>query len=178
MKHLVLLLLLYCGLSAHAAVSVAFFEFYSSQGELIQLEPGGRFFHVAVLTEEGWLHSHPQRGVELVKDLNHIGARRVILTNPQAPSLTGPEIRPYMGLPFDFSYEWEDLHSTYCSKLVGVLLKIEPLPMDFSAEHWKRSGLASTQRVGLSPDDIYRALRKRGFSVRKTCEGLLNPSET
>lgn len=155
---------------------MAFFEYFSPQGELIQLEPGGRFFHVAILTEEGWLHSHPQKGVELVKDLDLISARRVILTNPQAQSLSRRDVRSYIGLPFDYSYNWEDPNSTYCSKLVGILLGIDPLPMDFSAEHWSRSGLSSTHQVGLSPDDIYKTLIQRGFSVKRRCEELLTPS--
>lgn len=175
MRKLILLILLVFSELGFCSVSVALFEFYNEQDQLIQLEPGGRFYHVAISTKKGWLHSHPKKGVELIRILDEIGPHRVILTNQSLMAFTWDEIQPYLGLPFDYGYKWEDSDSTYCSKLIANLLKIDPLPMSFASDHWEKSGLDSIQELGLSPDDLFRILKKRGFveTPSPSCENLL-----
>lgn len=180
MRILIFTLLFFSSLS-HATVRVAFFRMYSSTGELLRLEPEGQFFHMAVQLADGqWLHSHPAKGVEIVPRLSAISSRAVVLTNEMWPSLTLADVQPYVGLPFDYRYNWSDSKSSYCAKLVANLLNIEPLPMTFADEHWKGSQQASLTGLGLSPDDLYRILGTMGFHppVRKvtasSCESKLN----
>jgi hypothetical protein len=163
MKTLIFLLLFLsqvCG----ATVSVAFFRMYTPTDQVIQLEPGGQFFHVAIQLADGkWVHSHPYKGVEIVSRLDMIGVPTVVLTKEQWPSVSEEQVKPYLGLPFDFTYNWTDAHSSYCAKLIGNLLHLEPLAMSFAGEYWQgREHLQSG--VGLSPDDIYAILKAMGFS--------------
>ncbi len=163
MKKLLLLLLLVsqvCG----AATRVAFFQLRDANGTLVQLEPGGQFFHAALQLEDGrWIHSHPSNGVEIVNELERIGPRAVILADENAPSVSVAQAAEYLGLPFDFKYVWDDSHSSYCAKLIARLLNIQPQPMTFSGPFW--NGRQPRERgLGLSPDDIYQILKSRDFA--------------
>ena len=60
----------------------------------------------------------------------------------------------------------------YCSKLVGKLLDIKPLPMSFSADIWRtvvpmkdHGAPAFVTEPGLSPDDIFRELAKTNSRI-------------
>lgn len=156
MNFLTFLKLIFFPLS-FAQVHVAFFEQYNPQKQLIRLEPNGRFFHIAISYEGGWLHAHPFHGVVAVSDVKQIGRPAVVLSNAWMPALTIEQIRPFVGLSYDPRFRWEDQKSSYCSKLVGQLLGLKPRPMHFEAIHWAR--LFKTQgELGLSPDDVYEEL--------------------
>lgn len=149
---------------AHATVNVAFFRSYDQQGNIIQLEPNGEFFHVALQIEDGrWVHIHPGRGVEIVSQIDLIGSHPVILANENWTSISIKKIEPFLGLPFDFTYRWETIDSSYCAKLVANLLAIDPMPTSFSTRFWLNGIHSYKPDVGLSPDDIFGELKKRGF---------------
>lgn len=176
MKYLVFLSL-FASQWSLADVRVAFFRAYDSTGELIRLEPGGQFFHLALqLEDRRWIHVH-SHGVEILADLHKIGLPAVILTNLEAPAISLEDAQRFVGLPFDHTYSWSDLLSTYCAKLVAQLLRIEPLPMTFATNFWSNRGLSSRNGLGLSPDDIFADLKGRGFTisiVKPTCGELLH----
>lgn len=176
MKPLLLLILFFCSWS-HADVSVIFFQIQDGQDRVVQLEEGGDFFHVALQLEDGtWIHSHPKRGVEIITNPVLLSKNFVILTHPDWPSIRRDSVKKFLGLPFDFTYDWVDQKSTYCSKLVGELLDIKPLPMSFRSEHWKYSRTQVSNGMGLSPDDLYSILKNSGFleiTISGTCQSLL-----
>lgn len=178
MKKLVLLLSLLSADVCFATVRVAFFEAYNPDGTLVRMEKGGRFFHAALELEDGrWLHAHPARGVEVIKDLSKLGTQPVVLINDDYSAVKLSEVRPFEGLPFDFGYVWENTGATYCAKLIAQILGLPPLPMNFESEFWE--GRRPQQPgMGLSPDDIYALLMARDFreeTWRLTCEKRLTP---
>ena len=61
-----------------------------------------------------------------------------------------------MNLPFDFQFVWNNA-KTYCSKLVGIALNMEPQPMSFAGTHYLKYYPEWIHRhdPGLSPDQIY-----------------------
>lgn len=66
------------------------------------------------------------------------------------------ELASQMGLPFDYNFVWDN-QKTYCSKLVGKALNIQPTPMDFSGTHYVKyyPNWINRHDPGLSPDQIY-----------------------
>jgi hypothetical protein len=167
--------LFFC-VSSSATVSVAFFEMYDHRQQRVELEKGGRFYHVAISTEAGWLHVSPKDGVELFESLDQVALKTVVLTDETRPTLSLQDIAPYLNLPFDYGYRWNSKNSTYCSKLVANLLKIKPLPMTFESSHWKWAQLPSRRGKGLSPDDLYAALKgRKNFKEQTACSRWLHP---
>lgn len=62
-------------LNLEAKVTVAFLQVRNYHGQVVQLEPGGQFAHMAISFKGMWLHAHPLKGVELVstEKLSKIG---------------------------------------------------------------------------------------------------------
>lgn len=160
---------------AEATIDVAFFRFRDARGQLVQLEPGGEFAHIAIRVGSRWLHARPYAGVELVDDLRTIGSDWVVLVDDRAKQIAQSDIQKYLGLSYDSTFDWSDPDSSYCSKLVANILAIEPTAALFEAEHWRKRGIPTkADAVGISPDEIFHILRSRGFRPhgRKTCEDL------
>lgn len=182
MKNLFLLLLLFAEVCS-AATRVAFFEMHDRNGNLVQLEPGGRFFHAAIQLEDGrWLHSLAPRGTQIANELSEIGARAVILTDEFGPAVSVERANKFLDLPFDFKYVWEDTLTSYCAKLIAQaanFLRLRPSPMTFSGSFWQ--GREPRQRgLGISPDDIFQQLKERGFAqsnwTQPCASALTNPA--
>ena len=143
-------------LNANAKVQIAFMEFYSPEGKLIQLEPGGRFAHVAVSHKGNWLHAHPQRGVELTNtyELQKLGRIARVIELRQMSELSDEMIRRFLGKPYDRDFTWSD-DRIYCSELIAKIFGIPPEPMHFDTtlwppQYWKFEGLP-----GISPDKLF-----------------------
>jgi hypothetical protein len=165
-------------LRAHA-VDVAFLEIHDRAGKPIQLEPGGRFMHVAIRVGNRWLQAHSQAGVELIEDLHEFGDRIVILRQPRIPEPSLYEYQEWLGKRFDFKYTWDDPQATYCTRLVADLLHVEAQVMEFKAEIWKKHiyRAFSLGKPGLSPDDLFKILLGRGYRpVLAECERRLEPA--
>ncbi|MGZ3723930.1 MAG: hypothetical protein ACXVA9_13395, partial [Bdellovibrionales bacterium] len=107
-----LLLIFFITVHAHA-VEVAFLEVHDQHGRPIQLEPGGRFMHVAIRYGKHWLHAHSRGGVELIDDFKGIGDKVIILDNPRMPEPTLQDFEFWLGKPFDYKYIWENPQATY-----------------------------------------------------------------
>lgn len=163
MSKIILKILIFFALSnsCYAKVEIAYIEIRNSNGKIVQLEPNGRFAHIAIAFGNMWLHSHPYRGVELVRenDLKLIGKIYKISYN-SADNLTDKNIAEYLNHPYDNNYLWERT-GLYCSELVGKLLNIKPLPMSFSMPIWNQISNKSRGSLGLSPDDIYQIMETR-----------------
>lgn len=144
--------------TAQAEIRLAFFVYRDARGEVIQFEPGGRFGHVAVAVPGGWLHSYPYKGVSIEPSLETIGKEYELVTREDLPDLEAAEIEKVLGLPYDSNFVWDDPSSTYCSKLVGKLLGLDPEPMDFTTPYWEGREPLPQGELGLSPDDLYQRL--------------------
>ena len=157
MKWLFCLLLSF---EASAQVYVAFIEVRTPDGKLVQFEPGSRFAHSAISYKGYWLHSYPPRGVELTTfdQLQKIGTVTIVPLKNVAP-LTQAEVSKYLGKPFDYYYSWND-DSIYCSELIAKLLRIKPVPMDFSAPIWPKNYKKFHGMPGMSPDGLARSLHQ------------------
>lgn len=169
---------------ASADLEVAFFQDRDSNGNLISLEDGGQFYHIAIKTEDGWLHAIPYYGVTLFQDLNSIHQPlALIIKNPDLLPLSRRDYKPYLNVPFDSEFTWSDPQKTYCAKLVGNLLDIAPLPMKNSEIKDQYNPALQNQnytvilkdRYGLSPDDLYKILtNERGFKIQEwKCNAIL-----
>ena len=152
------------------SAQVVFIE-VDQNGQRIELEPGGRFFHVAIRYGEHWLQAHPHGGVSLVKDIKPYGHRFTYLNNPAVPDPAREYVQRWLGKPFDFTYRWDNPEGNYCTRLVAESLGIPPQPMNFSAAIWERHFVRPQGEPGLSPDKLYAALIARGF--KPSCEGDL-----
>jgi hypothetical protein len=170
--------------NAFADLEVAFFQDRDSNGNIISLEDGGQFYHIAIKTEDGWIHALPYFGVTLFHDLSSIHPPlALILKNPDLPPLTRKEYKPYLKIPFDSEFTWSDPKKTYCAKLVGNLLDIAPLPMKNTEIKDQYNPALQDQNYtvklkdsyGLSPDDLYKILtRERGFKIQEwKCNAIL-----
>lgn len=140
---------------AHST-TVAFLEQRWPDGRLVQLEPGGRFSHTAIKIGRKWLHAYPSTGVDLVYNIERYGDHVVYLRNDAYSSPTLWQVQKWIGKPFDWAYRWAVENSTYCSRLVAELLHIPP------------------RSLGLSPDELYEELLKRGFKPVGRCEEVLS----
>jgi hypothetical protein len=155
-----------------AATDVAFIEIRDYHNQIIQLEPNGRFAHVAISYNGQWLHAHPIRGVEIVsqKEIEKIGRFKSIVSLPDV-NIETEKVRRFLGKHYDAGYEWTE-QSVYCSELVGKLLELAPEPMSFKASLWANRYLHMRGQPGLSPDDVYRILIGRGYKeipAQKQC---------
>ncbi len=154
---------------AFAKVEVAFLEVRKWDGTLLQLEPNGRYAHVAIRVEGQWLQAHPQRGVELTNNFADIGKIAAILVNTEAPNILRKDIQKFVGLPYDHKFNWADTHTSYCSKLVGQILGIPPRPMIFEGPAWAGQIDLPEGAPGLSPDGLFRDLLDRGYQRTSNC---------
>ncbi len=143
-----------------ARIHLVFLSAKNQFGQPAMLEPNGRFSHVAFEIEGGFLHVHPQRGVEVTKDLSDLGDITETLLIEAYPDLQSHHYANFLGQPYDRSYRWDSQDSTYCSKLIGQILGIPPGQMEFSSGHWRDQKGLPRGSLGLSPDDIYRFLTK------------------
>lgn len=149
--------LLLINFSASAKTRIAFLELYDRHGRLVQYEPGGRFAHTAIQfaeTGEQWLNAYPGEGVALIsfKELKTRGVVAEIVEIPHTIELS--QVQPYMGLPFDFWYSWNN-DAIYCTELIAKLLGIPTKPMRFNKQVWPKSYWKLEGTPGLSPDDLY-----------------------
>lgn len=151
--------------TSQAEIKVAFFKCFDAKGKLIQLVPNGQFCHVAIKYKEGWVHAHPLNGVEYKPRLSDIkiGEFSELLYHPQPRSLTAQQVHPWIGAPYDNSFNWDSTEKTYCSKLVGKFLGIPPKAMTFETPYWKNFKNLPVGELGISPDAIYLELLKRGY---------------
>ncbi len=182
MKSLILLfttILFFC--TTYGKTQVAFLEFYDPDGNLVVLEPGGRFGHVAIAYKGGWVHAYPPRPVEWVPDLRVFGKIAEIVEVDHHPLYTEDFIEAQFGIASNVNSEWNDKQTTYCSKFVGKILGIPPRPNNWSAEIWSKNPNSSElASYGLSPDDIYEHLqlnkdrKTTKFITTSTCNSLLN----
>jgi hypothetical protein len=153
------------------AARVALLENYH-RGQLMRLEPGGQFAHVAIAVRDRYLHAHAAVGVEMTDSLDAFGVNIHVFENPAVPEPTDEQVRRYLRLRYHPRLEWNDNDgTTYSARLVGELLGIAPRPALFQAEIWAGYDAGST--VGLSPDDIHQIItREMGFRLR-SCDGQL-----
>jgi hypothetical protein len=155
------------------AVRIVLLENYHG-GRLMQLEPGGRFSHVAIEFKGQWLHAHPARERPEVTDaIEHFGRNPVHLANPEFPEPTDAQVATYLNKNYGYELEWRDGDdTTYSARLVGELLGIRPRPAYFLAEIWGR--FVGQGGLGLSPDDIFEiTTRELGFVLVDPCDNLL-----
>lgn len=165
---IIYLLLLFSPLS-YGKVIVAYIEMNDANGKIIQLEPNGQFAHMAISYKDKWLHAYPYNGVELITEeqLNKIG-RPVKISYDFIDELSESEVKKFLGAPYDEEFSWKN-KKIYCAELVAKLLGIKPLPMKFSLPIWKEMRKKSYDRLGLSPDDIYRIMQKRQQENKNQC---------
>ncbi|MCB9093516.1 MAG: hypothetical protein H6621_00485 [Halobacteriovoraceae bacterium] len=159
MKILSLLTLLYSSLSLCHAATIAFFQIYSYNGELLSFEKNGRFAHVALQYGDGWIHSSPKNGVEYIENFKDIGFLHFEVEIVDNPSILIDEslLLDFLGKPYDYQFLWDD-NEIYCSELVAKVLNFEPSPMEFAAPYWKDQHIEIEGELGISPDEIYDEL--------------------
>ncbi|NCN27620.1 hypothetical protein GW915_08610 [bacterium] len=157
-------------LNCFAQIQVAFFEKFNEQGERVELEDGGRFFHVAVKVGEFWLHTDSFYGVSLVETVPKSYGRPLLrLYSPDKRVVHFSDVERLLGVPYDRDYLWDN-EKLYCSELVSKLLGLKPRPMSFNGNHWKdhdQSRLPNGE-LGSSPDFIFQQLLSLGWTTR--CE--------
>ena len=161
------LILLSSSVSEGLPVRVAFFRGYDDQNKRIELLKGGQFFHTAIQIQGQWYHTSTTYGVKTIADLSSLieeGMRVHSMLESGDWNLTKGDIEFYLGLPFDYFYEWECKNKTDCTKFIAQLLKVSPTRNSFSGDHWKKSDYGINKvSVGVSPDELYRSLKKKGF---------------
>ena len=167
MRYLFSLLLLMGSLSVKAQVRVAFFEAHYLDGSIVELTEGGQFYHVAIHIGGKWYHTSTKKGVTTMDGLHSLADIRLveILENKDI-TLRYKDIKPYLGLKFDYTYSWDRPGTTYCSKFIAQLLEIPPKKMDFSTKHWERANTVDKQSLGVSPDYLFEKLIEQGFVPR------------
>ena len=150
-------------ISVHAKVEVAFIEMRNYYGQIIELEPGGRFAHSAISYKGQWLQAHPARGVELVpiETIRKMGEIKEIIEVANLEELDEAKVLAVLGKPFDHGYLWDD-EKIYCSELIGKLLDLPTKPMVFS-DAWPKSYQDKNGLPGLSPDGIYQILSSQAL---------------
>jgi hypothetical protein len=148
------LISLFISVASWADVRVAFFQNRFRDGSYFAFEPGGRFFHTAVETPEGWLHVDGFKGVTISPHLPRVG-NQVVVLNLNRPPLQRFEYEKYLGLKMDHDFTWDDPIRTghvYCSQLIALVLKVQPRPL-------LQPNPKSKYQVGVSPDYLYQVLR-------------------
>lgn len=165
MKLFILVFLL--SFSVNAKVQVAFIEMKDYYGNVIELEPGGRFAHSAISYKGQWLQAHPYWGVELVsiEKIRKMGEIKEIIEVTNLEELDEAKVKELLGKSFDHDYLWDD-EKIYCSELIAKLLGLAPKPMVFS-ETWPAAYQAKNGLPGLSPDGVYQILSSQeGYTVK------------
>ncbi len=141
--------------------------------ELILLDGQRRlgFSHLAIRLDEGWLHSYPGRGVELISwdRLLQFGTEPHILQKDiqEEHEFSEALLRRQLGKLYDLEFTWGN-DAYYCSELAAVAFHIQPEPMQFGGEYWKKFFKQMEKspprgQPGVSPDMIYEELQNRGF---------------
>ena len=165
MKNLILLLLLSLHFNLNAKTYLAFFEFYDYQGNLIQIEEGGRFSHIAINNGDFWLHAHPAKGfveaVDSIKDMNFYKAKVYFYENENL-ILSSNALKEYIGVNYDRTFDWNN-RALYNSELIAIILGIQPGAMSFGSPFWNGQNNLPNGKDGLSPDDIFKQLDDLGF---------------
>lgn len=159
---LTVLFILLTALRAWSAPQVAFIEVRNHKGDLVRLEPGGRFAHVAIRYRGLWLHTHPFRGTELTttKEIEKIGRIIEVIEAKGFPDLNPKMVEGLLGRPYDSEFSWDD-ERLYCSELVAKLLLIAPRPMYFDPKLWPEKYWRRNGEPGQSPDSLYLMMAKR-----------------
>ena len=150
----------------HSPVRVVFFKGFDHKNRPVELLPGGHFFHVAVQIEDDWYHASTTYGVEPIANLLTLtreGMQVHSMLESRDWTLTKKDIEPYIGLPFDYFYEWECEYKTDCTKYIAQLLDVSPTATDFSADHWRVSYGVAEGGLGVSPDELYTRLKQKKF---------------
>lgn len=98
---IIFVFLLSLPLCSFASIEVAFIEIRNDKNEIIQLEPGGQYAHLAISYRGNWLHSYPPNGVEVIsqQDLEKIGTIKTIVTVSAIESVNEEVVRYYLGRP-------------------------------------------------------------------------------
>lgn len=150
------------GLTSEAKVTVAFLQIRNYKGDVVQLEPGGRFAHVAISYQGMWLHAHPYRGVEMVTidKIRQIGEIQEWIEISDLEDLEHKKVDKLLGKPFDHGYLWDD-EKIYCAELIAKLIDLQPTPMIFNTEAWPKEYEKLNGLPGMSPDDIFEILSAR-----------------
>lgn len=146
---------------ALASIRIAFLEYPIANGQSLQLEDNGRYFHIAIKYRDKWLHAHPYRGVELIEfsKLKSLGRISSILVIKNLRSLKEQDVIKYLGKDYDSEFSWSD-EKIYCSELIAKLLNIPPQEMSFLSPAWPVHYHRYNGQLGISPDDIYRLITK------------------
>lgn len=140
-----------------AQSQLAFIKMYDSHGRLIQYEPNSQYAHTALQIGSMWLESYPPHGVQLIswEELRERGVIDQVITLDRL--VTYEEIAGYLGLGFDFDYDWQN-ETYYCSELLAKILGVPPEPMEFNKKVWPKHYWKLEGLPGISPDKLYRAL--------------------
>lgn len=175
----VLLLLFKFTIVTEATTRVAFFEAYDHNGKVIRLLPESDYFHVAIQIEDVWYHTDQYEGVAVLKRLSDLGPQFKLksLLASVDKALSTSAIEPFLKLPFNFYYDWDDPNTTYCSKLVANLLGVEPSVNLFESPYWSQAYGVKKGEKGISPDELFEKLSKNGFYLAWSDEGTqVNPT--
>ena len=162
---LIFLIFLFVATKGHS-VRVAFFKGFDQFNQPIELLPGGEFFHVAIQIDGFWYHTSTVDGVELLYnllDLSQDGMQIHSMLESKEYDLRYEDIKPYIGLPFDFYYDWDCKDRTDCTKFIAQLLDVPPTTSFFQGPHWSISYGISEGGVGVSPDELFTRLKQKGF---------------
>lgn len=146
----ILLLPLLGSLTAKAETTVYFFEYRMPNGEVYSFDPGGRFYHAALKFHDQILEAHPFYGARLTSDLGKVGHLVAILQSKKNVKNFDAKVQAELGKAFNLYSPWDDPHSTQCSKLIGQIIGVSPV-------------IVEGGNISLSPDTLYRELKKRGF---------------
>jgi len=162
------LIVLFLSLKSGAVIDVAFFEVRNYHGQIISLEPDGKFAHMAISFQGHWLHAHPLRGVELVSQeaMEKIGRIHTVVRVDENAKLQIEQVLRFLGKPFDSDFTWDN-DRIYCSELVAKLLSISPRPMNFKAGVWPDKFKSHEGELGISPDDLYRYFQAKGYTQKQ-----------
>jgi hypothetical protein len=141
-------------LSLFAEAQIVFLELKKPNGEVLQLEPGFRYAHVAILQEGRWWHAYPGVGVRGVSEseLRRVGVWGPRFSVPEESIQL--EISRYDGLPYDNQYTWKN-DRFYCSELVAKALGLAPEPMHFDLQYWPAYFEKFEGLPGMSPGKIF-----------------------
>ena len=146
------------------AADVLFMQVYQD-GKLIQLEPGGQLYHVAIRYKGQWLHAHTHNNVDLVDSMEIYGDRFILMSHPDFAEPTDEYVKYWVGKPFDRTYDWNNPDANYCTRLIAQVpsLNIPPGKAWFAGKHWSKQTVCVRGREGMGPDDLFTELFNRGF---------------
>ncbi|MBC7458472.1 MAG: hypothetical protein H7235_09350 [Bdellovibrionaceae bacterium] len=147
---IIILLSILASLGANADTTVYFFEHRRPNGQIDSFDLGGRFYHAALKYHDQILEAHPYYGAHLTSDLDQVGHLVAILHSQKTVKNFDAKVQAQLGKPFNLYSAWDDQNSTQCSKLIGQIIGVSPVPVQDGS-------------LSLSPDTLYRELKKRGF---------------